>query len=59
MYSHTDASDDSSDIGLQRMANSLLFDNSQRQKRMLNFQHGSRVSGSFLDPNQAFYGIAA
>ena len=57
MYSHTKASDDSSDIGLQRMANALVFDSEGRNKRMLNMSHPTRAASSFLDPKQAFYGV--
>ena len=35
MYSHTSSNDDSSDIGLQRLANALMFDSDQRNKRMI------------------------
>ena len=56
MYSHTHASTDSSDVGLQRMANALLFDGEQRSKRLLNIGHSSRVTSSFSDPTTAFFG---
>lgn len=56
MYSHTRASDDSSDIALQRMANSLMFDDGMRNQRMLNIGRNARSVSSFSSPETAFFG---
>jgi hypothetical protein len=57
MYSHTTASTNSSDIGLQRMANAFLLEGEQRNKRLLHVERDTRVPNAFLDPTQAFYGV--
>lgn len=57
MYSHTQSSDSSSDVGLQRMANALVFDGEQRNKRIINVGKGPRLLSSFSSPETAFYGV--
>lgn len=56
MYSHTRASNDSSDVALQRMANVLMFDDEMRTQRMLNVGKSARSVSSFSSPEMAFFG---
>lgn len=55
MYTHTTQSDNSSDGGLQRLANKMLFPNPDLNKgRIVDV---IPISSSFSDPDRAFFGI--
>lgn len=57
MYSHTNQSEDSTNGGLQRMANKMLFPIQDSIKGK--FIDLVPVNSAFADPDQAFFGVAA
>lgn len=56
MYSHTNASPDSTDTALQRLANILMFDGDKRMQRMAHVGNNMKSLSAFSDPKAAFFG---
>jgi hypothetical protein len=56
MFSHTKEVQKSSNAGLQKMANSLVFDGAKRNARLNRTDVTAPIMSSFSDPEVAFFG---